>query len=145
MYRNHKKMVVLDDRVAFVGGINIADHNYAWHDFMVKITGPLAADIARDFRSTWAGSTVALGEPSSTSDYVLNQTPGRPSISNELLRMIERARWSIVIESPSLLGGTRSSERSSTRHDTECASRSSSRLATIDRSSESGYARPSSA
>jgi len=103
-YRNHKKMVVLDDRVAFVGGINISDHNYAWHDFMVKIAGPLAADVARDFRSTWAGSTVAFGEPSPNADFVLNQGPGRPSISNELMRMIEGARHSIVIESPSLLG-----------------------------------------
>jgi cardiolipin synthase A/B len=36
LYRNHKKMIIIDETTAFVGGINISDHNYHWHDFMVK-------------------------------------------------------------------------------------------------------------
>jgi cardiolipin synthase len=104
LYRNHKKMVVLDDQVAFVGGINVSDHNYSWNDFMVKVTGPLAADIARDFRSTWEGATVAFDEPRADTDFVLNQSPGRQSITDEVVRMMEGAQDSIVIESPSLLG-----------------------------------------
>ena len=105
LYRNHKKMVVLDDAVAFVGGINVSDHNYAWNDFMVKVTGPLAADMARDFRTTWDGATVELAAPSSDADFVLNHSPGRPSISDEVARLVRAATTSIAIESPSLLGG----------------------------------------
>ncbi|HSD28077.1 MAG TPA: phospholipase D-like domain-containing protein, partial [Vicinamibacteria bacterium] len=31
-FRNHKKLVLVDDRVAYVGGINFSDHNFAWRD-----------------------------------------------------------------------------------------------------------------
>jgi len=104
LYRNHKKMVVLDERIAFVGGINISDHNYDWHDFMVKIEGPLAATLAHDFRSTWDGRTVTLATPRPGEDFVLNQCAGRYSVFEEILRMIDRAQHTIVIESPYLLG-----------------------------------------
>ena len=104
LYRNHKKMVILDERIAFIGGINISDHNYAWHDFMVKIEGPLVRDLARDFCSTWEGDTVPFYCSNGEGDYILNQRAGRRSILEEILRMIEQARQSLVIESPYLLG-----------------------------------------
>ena len=34
--RNHKKLLVMDD-VAYVGGINFSDHNFEWHDLMLRI------------------------------------------------------------------------------------------------------------
>lgn len=104
LYRNHKKMVILDERVAFVGGINISDHNYAWHDFMVRIEGPLVADLVRDYRSTWEGDTVALDTFAPEGDFVLNQCAGRYSIFEAVLAMIGRAGHTLVIESPYLLG-----------------------------------------
>lgn len=104
LYRNHKKMIVIDDQVAFVGGINISDHNYSWHDFMVKIEGPLVRDLARDFCSTWAGSPIVLDTPVSDGDFILNQCAGRYSLFEETLAMIERAERTLVIESPYLLG-----------------------------------------
>jgi cardiolipin synthase len=57
--RNHKKLIVADD-VAYVGGINFSDHNFAWRDFMVRLEGREAADfLADDFLSTWSGAPVA--------------------------------------------------------------------------------------
>ena len=35
--RNHKKSVVIDDRIVYLGGINVCDHNFAWHDIMLRI------------------------------------------------------------------------------------------------------------
>src|SRR5215510_3490247 len=35
--RNHKKLIVIDDDVAYFGGINFSDHNAAWHDMMLRI------------------------------------------------------------------------------------------------------------
>ncbi len=103
-YRDHKKMIVLDERIAFVGGINISDHNYAWHDFMVRIEGPLVRDLARDFCSTWDGATIALAAPAPDGDFVLNQCAGRYSVFHHVLALIERAERTLVIESPYLLG-----------------------------------------
>lgn len=49
--RNHRKLVVIDAQVAFVGGINIIDDHNApgWpdhrYDYAVRIEGPVLADI----------------------------------------------------------------------------------------------------
>jgi cardiolipin synthase len=54
--RNHKKLIVADD-VAYLGGINFSDHNFAWHDFMLRLEGAEAADaLATDFAATWSGA-----------------------------------------------------------------------------------------
>jgi len=36
--RNHKKLIVIDDRAAYVGGINFSEHNASWHDMMIRLT-----------------------------------------------------------------------------------------------------------
>jgi cardiolipin synthase len=58
--RDHRKMVVIDGRRAFVGGVNIGDE-YAgtkrsherWRDLGMRIDGPAAADLEKLFRSNW--------------------------------------------------------------------------------------------
>lgn len=53
--RNHKKLIIVDD-VAYVGGINFSDHNFAWHDMMLRISSPAIADaLSEDFEGTWRG------------------------------------------------------------------------------------------
>jgi len=59
----HRKMAVIDDSVAFVGGINIIDdHNYGplelpevgpRYDFAVRVRGPLVAQIALASARLW--------------------------------------------------------------------------------------------
>jgi cardiolipin synthase len=53
--RNHKKLIVADD-VAYIGGMNFSDHNFAWHDMMLRIDDSEAASfLATDFDATWNG------------------------------------------------------------------------------------------
>jgi cardiolipin synthase len=53
--RNHKKLLVIDD-AAWIGGINLSDHNFAWHDMMVRIEHPALADwLAGAFERDWLG------------------------------------------------------------------------------------------
>jgi cardiolipin synthase len=53
--RNHKKLIIADD-VAYLGGINFSDHNFAWRDFMLRLEGADAVDfLAADFEATWRG------------------------------------------------------------------------------------------
>ncbi len=100
--RNHKKLIVTDD-VAYVGGINFSDHNFAWRDFMLRLEGQAAADcLADDFESTFAGAPKAwsrrLGE------LQLLSLDGR---SNEqgfgvVIALIEAATREITVISPYL-------------------------------------------
>jgi len=41
--RNHKKLIVADG-VAYLGGVNFSDHNFAWHDAMVRFDDARVAD-----------------------------------------------------------------------------------------------------
>jgi cardiolipin synthase len=59
-HRDHRKIIVVDDRVAFTGGLNIAndyatveDGGVGWHDMHCRVTGAIAHDLARMFRRTW--------------------------------------------------------------------------------------------
>jgi phosphatidylserine/phosphatidylglycerophosphate/cardiolipin synthase-like enzyme len=67
MHCHHEKTIVIDDRVAFVGGIDLTseagdrfdsnDHpargGLGWHDAAVRIEGPAVADVAEHFRLRW--------------------------------------------------------------------------------------------
>src|SRR6185436_14372580 len=54
--RNHKKLVAVDDRVAYVGGINFSDHNFLWHDLMLRVEDPgFVRFLREDFEGTWSG------------------------------------------------------------------------------------------
>src|SRR5438445_11490551 len=52
--RNHKKLTVIDNSTAYIGGINFSEHNAAWHDMMLRIIDADAISFLRsDFLSTW--------------------------------------------------------------------------------------------
>lgn len=58
--RNHRKLLVVDGRIGFCGGINVGHewlpHNQGgqgWHDLHVRIEGPAVKQLARLALSTW--------------------------------------------------------------------------------------------
>jgi len=58
--RDHRKIIVVDGRIGYVGGINIGD-DYApkdvggkgWRDTHMRIEGPVVADLDAMFRDNW--------------------------------------------------------------------------------------------
>jgi cardiolipin synthase len=62
--RNHRKLLVCDERVAFVGGFNIASEyegdgvTCGWCDLGLKIEGPLAGELAASFADMFARADV---------------------------------------------------------------------------------------
>jgi cardiolipin synthase A/B len=58
--RDHRKIVVVDGTVAFVGGMNLSDEyapesegGLGWHDVQVEIEGPEVRDLVTLFAQTW--------------------------------------------------------------------------------------------
>ncbi|MBS42030.1 MAG: cardiolipin synthase B [Nocardioides sp.] len=52
--RDHRKILVVDDAVAFVGGYNIGTaYETEWRDTHVRITGPGVWDLKRTFADFW--------------------------------------------------------------------------------------------
>lgn len=59
-YRNHRKIISVDGRVAFTGGINISDKYLSgddllgpWHDAHLMIAGPAVASLEHVFARDW--------------------------------------------------------------------------------------------
>lgn len=65
-YRNHRKCIVVDGRVAYLGGVNVADRYLhglpwgRWRDTVVRIEGPAVLAVQRAFAADWryAGGTL---------------------------------------------------------------------------------------
>ena len=66
--RDHRKLLVVDDRCAYFGGMNIHDHGHlfrasptdpsvdpaaAWRDLHVRLTGPQQVEVADSFERSW--------------------------------------------------------------------------------------------
>lgn len=68
--RDHRKLLVVDGRIAFIGGINISEsyssgpftrsakkggaHSLGWRDTHLQIEGPVVAEFQKLFMDTWA-------------------------------------------------------------------------------------------
>jgi len=67
MHCHHEKLIVVDDQVAFVGGIDLTSlagdrfdtqshplrGHLGWHDAATRLEGPVVADAARHFAARW--------------------------------------------------------------------------------------------
>jgi phosphatidylserine/phosphatidylglycerophosphate/cardiolipin synthase-like enzyme len=77
MHCHHEKIVAIDDRVAFVGGIDLttlagdrfdfpghpARGRLGWHDAAVAVRGPVVRDVAEHFRLRWQDVTGEMLAP----------------------------------------------------------------------------------
>ncbi|MFL1896204.1 cardiolipin synthase [Aquimarina sp. 2-A2] len=79
-YRNHRKIIVVDNNVAFTGGINLSDkyiknvsHLGIWHDIHLELKGPIVNTMHAIFATDW--SFVSENEDILHSSYF---SPTRP-------------------------------------------------------------------
>ena len=87
LHCHHEKTIVIDDRVAFVGGIDLTSesgdrydtsHHHprakvGWHDACARIEGPAVTDVAEHFRVRWhevTRETLAPPRPSAAAGDV---------------------------------------------------------------------------
>lgn len=65
---NHRKLVTVDNRIGFTGGMNIGDeYRHAWRDLMVKVEGPAVEGLNHIFLEDWFFATrEELSDPTAT-------------------------------------------------------------------------------
>ncbi len=51
---DHSKLHLIDQRIAFVGGMNLGwEYRHDWHDMMARLEGPVVDDLVDVFESRW--------------------------------------------------------------------------------------------
>ena len=103
--RDHKKLMLFDDRVAYLGGINFSEHNFEWHDFMIRIEdAEVVRFLKRDFVCSWDGRSERSSRRFSTLGLDLHTLPGRGNREAfaGLVSRIANAERSIQVVSPYL-------------------------------------------
>ena len=120
-HRNHRKIVVTDGKVAYLGGINIAkyyldgDYMGKWRDEHLRVEGDAVADLQRLFIADWAR---VRGEYLDSRRYIAphgirqrlpiqlawaEEGPSRLTIADAFASAIVRAHRTIRISSPYFL------------------------------------------
>ena len=88
--RNHKKLFVVEDRL-YLGGVNLSDHNAAWHDFMIEIDDPtVVAQAVADIEATVCGRRRRIDGPLLTN----------PALETRFDELVANARDEVVVCSP---------------------------------------------
>ncbi len=99
--RNHKKLILIDERTAYIGGINFSDHNGAWHDMMLRIEDAFTVRFLReDFLQTWGGKDRVAREASQGIEILTTDGRSNRAVFQRVLDLVDAARTSIFVESP---------------------------------------------
>ena len=114
LYRNHRKLLLVDGRVAFSGGAGITDEidppaapELRWRENMIEIRGPVLEDWQSLFTESWKrlskqpltvpGITVEYFENGQSGRVTVNETRHRTGIQRSLLKQLKSARQRIWI------------------------------------------------
>ncbi|WP_022706940.1 MULTISPECIES: cardiolipin synthase [Paracoccus] len=117
--RNHRKIVVIDNRLAFTGSRNCADQAFAvkarfapWVDILVSVEGPVVRQLQSIFLADWMsytgrdlGHMLKMVDPVAAPGQVAQVVATGPdlrsgSISDCMVGMLHAARHSVTITTP---------------------------------------------
>jgi cardiolipin synthase A/B len=120
--RTHRELLIVDGRVAFVGGAGVADwwsvsgkRGAAWRDMMARIEGPVVSDIQGIFAENWleccgeimtSDKTYKPHAPAGRSPaFAIKSSPADRATASRVLfqTLVECAREQVVIATPYFL------------------------------------------
>lgn len=47
--RTHRKVLIIDRQIGFIGGVNVQKTNFGWFDLQVKVEGPIVCHLLKSF------------------------------------------------------------------------------------------------
>ena len=125
IYRNHKKLLIIDGVRAFTGGVNIADEYHghsgnkeeAWRDTVILLEGPIVStlfDIFKKSWATWKGKPITWYAESSRLSHGVSVIPifarsgrARRRMRRLYIQSINNAKKNILITTAYFIPGRR--------------------------------------
>lgn len=107
-HRNHRRIAVIDGKIGYTGGLNIAEKytKDTWHDYQIRMTGEGVQDFETQFCRDWKVNTdesppvhkVAL-EKGKTKHYLKVYSSGY-GVVEDFIKEFESAKKQIIIATP---------------------------------------------
>jgi cardiolipin synthase A/B len=113
---DHRKFVIVDGRVGWIGGAGIEDHfqDGRFHDLFIRVAGPVVAQLQLVFLAgfRWLGGAVSAAEvetlfpeldagPEAVPALVLHNAPGRyRPITDAIARLVDSANEALDVINP---------------------------------------------
>jgi cardiolipin synthase A/B len=109
--RDHRKLLVIDEREAHIGGVIVEERARSWRDTNVILTGPIVEECVQLFRSAWEKTLAkkplgAIVSNNGKGDFFLLGNSFRPSeklLYSSMVKNIATAKSYINITTPYLM------------------------------------------
>jgi len=117
--RDHRKIVVIDNEIAYIGSANFSEYSMSWRESILRIQGNMAQILRKIFMDNFKIYNKDIFHPWVAKAfrrtilyndfYFIREVPSVFSqrIKKNYVRLIQRAKSSIIIETPYFIPGYR--------------------------------------
>lgn len=112
--RNHRKLVLIDDRIIYLGSSNVTSYSSSWKELNLRLEGEITHAFKNAFLQNWEKHKIYdidTFENIPVIKYknfdIVQDTPSArfQKVRNYFLEMIQQAKSEIILESPYFLPG----------------------------------------
>lgn len=112
--RNHRKFLIIDDHISYMGSANITGYSLHWRESVLRLSGGIAGMFKRSFyesykiHNTYIFNKLTYKKSKFADDFELvEDMPSiyRQRIKTKLEKLISKAKKEITIETPYFLPG----------------------------------------
>lgn len=113
--RNHRKILVIDDQITYIGSANITSYSFNWRESMFRLKGPIAKKfktiVLENFRiyNKYFYDKQAYTRQVKFEDFeIIRDVPSlaHQPVKKKYLELIYKAKREIIIETPYFLPGS---------------------------------------
>ncbi len=113
--RDHRKILVIDDQIGYMGSMNITGYNLNWRELALRMEGEIVSIFKKCFQENFDAfnpynivNKVAYSKTLKYEDFeLIRDVPSVPlqRLKKKYVQMIRNAKTSVVIETPYFLPG----------------------------------------
>jgi len=113
--RDHRKILVIDDTISYIGSANITGYNLNWRELSLRMVGELAVSFKKVFLENFDAfnpyiitNKVTYTRAIKVNDFeIIRDVPSFPfqRLKKKYTKLIKAAKSSVVIETPYFLPG----------------------------------------
>lgn len=114
--RNHRKLIVIDDDITYIGSSNLTGYNLNWRESVLRIRGSLSLPFKKIFKQDWSiyntyvfAKTNYLRPIRHGQFEIIRDMPSitKQRVMKRYMQLIRKAKQSIIIVTPYFLPGFR--------------------------------------